>query len=679
MHSLSYIDYAIIIGYLGVSLIMGLIMTRKAGSSLDNYFLGGHSLPWWLLGVAGMANWFDLTGTMIITSFLYMMGPRGLFVEFRGGAVLILAFLLCYAGKWHRRSHCMTGAEWMTYRFGEGRAAEGLRLLSAVMAVISTVMLLAYLIRGTSLFFGMFFPFPPMATTLVVMALTTLYTVSSGFYGVVLTDLVQGVIVIFSCVVISVMAWHMVPGAASLAATASLVTGNSDWIHSYPAWHTPMPAGYEQYEPLIVIASFYLLRNVLCGMGSGAEPRYFGAKSDRDCGLQSLLQGIMVMFRWPLMIGFAIMGIYLVHSAFPHTEVTHQVAALVHARYPGTTAPFWNDLTADIVHAPSRYPPDLISGLQSILGPDWRGKLPLVGFNGTINPERILPAVLLNDLPTGLKGVVVVAMFAAMMSCKNGLVNGASAFMVKDIYQNFLRPRAATRELILASYASTIGIVALAFYFGVTATSINDLWGWIIMGFGAGGLAPAMLRFYWWRCNAWGMFGGILAGGVGAILQRIFIPQMPEWEQFVIMTILSFAGTIGISLVTAPTPMERLRHFYRTTRPFGLWAPLRGEFQGEARAAVDRENRNDILAVPFTLLWQVTMFLLPMQLVIKSYAAFLWTLPLFLIACAGMYVFWWKPLPPHSDQQEPEPFAPVGSLENSQTREMPAWTMTPDN
>src|SRR5512146_2287058 len=133
MHHLHKVDYGIIIAYLVFTTVVGMILTRRASKSLDHYFLGNRSLPWWLLGIAGMTNWFDLTGTMIITSFLYMLGPRGLFVEFRGGACLVLAFLLTYAGKWHRRSGCMTGAEWMTYRFGEGKAAEAVRLLSALM------------------------------------------------------------------------------------------------------------------------------------------------------------------------------------------------------------------------------------------------------------------------------------------------------------------------------------------------------------------------------------------------------------------------------------------------------------------------------------------------------------------------------------------------------------------
>jgi len=644
MHSLSFLDYSIIIGYLVLSLFAGVLMTRKAGSSLEHYFLGGRSLPWYLLGIAGMAVWFDLTGTMIITSFLYLLGPRGLYIEFRGGAVLVLAFLLAYAGKWHRRSGCMTQAEWMTFRFGTDKTAEGLRLLTALINVVSSIMFLAYLIRGASLFLGVFFPFPPMTTTLVLVVVSTLYTMGAGFYGVVLTDLVQGIILVFSCLIVATMAWMRVPDSASLAATARAVTGNVDWVNTQPAWHTHMPPGYEAYSPLILVAFFYLVRNVICGMGQGADQRYFAARNDRDCGLQSLLQGVTVMFRWPLMIGFAVMGIYLVHSVYPDSSVVQKTAELVRTYFPNTDPAYWHNLTSGIVNAPAKQPDGLISGLESLLGADWRGKLPLVGINGTVDPEQILPAVLLNVIPAGLRGVLVVAMFAAMMSCKNSIVNISSSFLVKDIYQNFLRPKAANRELIFASYLSTLGIVVVAFYFGIAAKSINDLWGWIIMGLTAGQLAPMALRLYWWRCNAWGMCGGYVLGGVGAVLQRIYYPQMPETWEFILMFSLSFIGTVGGSLLTAPTPMPVLQDFYRKTRPFGLWKPLRNEFKGADRVAVDGENRNDIITVPFALLWQVTLFLLPMQLVIKSYHSFWMTLPFFLVGLAGMYFYWWRPL-----------------------------------
>lgn len=216
MQHLHAVDYAIIIFDLIATTVIGLVLTRRASKSLEHYFLGNRNMPWWLLGVAGMSNWFDLTGTMMVTSFLYMLGPRGLYVEFRGGACLILPFLLAYAGKWHRRSGCMTGLEWLVYRYGRSASVEAVRLTSAILAVVSTVFSLAYLVRGTSLFLGIVLPFPPMMMTAIAVGFTALYTMFAGFYGVVITDLVQGVIIIIACIIIAVMAWNVVPDMGRL-------------------------------------------------------------------------------------------------------------------------------------------------------------------------------------------------------------------------------------------------------------------------------------------------------------------------------------------------------------------------------------------------------------------------------------------------------------------------------
>lgn len=648
MQALSTADYVIVIGYFAVTLVVGLMMTRRAGTSLEHYFLGGRSLPWYLLGIAGMTAWFDLTGTMLITSFLYMLGPRGLFIEFRGGAVLVLAFLLAYAAKWHRRSGVMTAPEWMTYRFGTGAGGEVVRVVSALMGIVGTVGMLAYLVRGTSIFLGMFLPYPPMVMTIALLTFTTIYTVSAGFYGVVMADLIQGVIIILACLIVGTMAFMMVPDVHALAATAARVTGNSEWTSTVPQWHTTMPKGYEAYESLIMFSFFYLVRNVLGGMGSGAEPRFFAARNDRECGLQCLLQGVTVMLRWPMMIGFAIMGIYLVNRTLPDPAALNRASAAIHAANPGITAANWFDKTSAITLKPAAHDPAMIGELRAALGDDWQGKLGLVGYRGGIDPERILPAVLIASIPSGLRGVLFIAMLAATMSCFTSLVNGCGALVVRDLYQNFLRPHAGNRELILTSYASTIAVVAAGFAMGVMAGNINELWGWLVMGFGAGGIAPAVLRLYWWRCNAWGVAGGLAFGMTGAVLQRFMMPGMVEWQQFLIMSALSFGGTIGFSLLTKPTDDACLRHFYRTTRPFGWWKPFENEFAGEAREDLRREHRNDILAVPFTLLAQVCFFLLPMQILVKNHAAFWTTLPLFLMGVAGMFIFWWRPLQHHS-------------------------------
>jgi Na+/proline symporter len=653
MHAIHWIDYTIIIIYFLFILAIGLVMTRKASSSLENYFLGGRSMPWYMLGIAGMTQWFDMTGTMIITSFLYMLGPRGLYIEFRGGAVLVLAFLLCYAGKWHRRSGCMTPAEWMSYRFGPGGSASAVRLISAVLGIIGTIGMLAYLVRGTSLFLGMFFPWSPTTLALIIVGVTTLYTMASGFYGVILTDVAQGVIIMVACVLVGLIGWHLVPDSASLGTIATKVTGNADWTSSALNWHTSMPKGYEPYQMLFMFAMFYLIRNVLGGMGSGAEPRYFGARNDRECGLQSLLQGLTVMLRWPMMIGFAVMGIYLVAGNYPDMAVVPKVTALIQQFHPNVAPGFWHDLTSQIANQPQAEPAALINGLQSLLGANWPERLQLIGSQGTINPERILPAVLMYSVPVGLKGFLLVAMFAAMMSTFTGTVNGASALVVKDVYQNFVRPRAGDREMIILSYAATLIIVAIGFWMGIAASSINKIWGWIIMSFGAGGLAPGLLRLYWWRFNAWGVFGGLLLGCTGCTLQLFLAPDMVEWQQFLLMGSLSFVGSLIGTYAAPPTPMAILRHFYATTRPFGLWGPVLATFPAAERHNLTREHRSDIMAVPFALLWQVSLFLLPMQLVIKSYGSFWRTLPLFVISAVGMYWYWWRNLDPDTAEAVP--------------------------
>jgi len=649
MTSLNFIDSSIIVIYLIITMGVGLIMTRKASQSLDNYYLGGRSLPWCMLGMAGMANWFDLTGTMIITSFLYMLGPKGLFIEFRGGAVLILAFLICYTGKWHRRSGCMTGAEWIAYRFGTGTEAKWMRFFKAFMTVVATVGMLAYLIRGTSLFVGMFIPMSPVMVTAGIVAFCTLYTMMAGFYGVVLTDLVQGAIVLIACVVVSVVAFNLVPSMDALAEVALSVTGNSTWTSSMPKWQTEMPAGYEMYQSLILFAAFYLMRNIIGGMGTGDESRYFGAKSDRDCALQSMLQGVTVAFRWPMMMGFAILGLFLVDQLLPTGNKSMEATAIVKTYHPDIEQGFWHELTTGIINSPEAYDPAMVQDLENTLGEEWQKRLPIVGYNGSVNPEQILPAVLLNSIPTGLRGLLIVAMLAAMMSTLTGEVNKTSAQVVKDIYQNSLRPKAKNRELILVAYISTAAIVAGSFWMGISAKSINSLWGWIIMSLTAGGLAPYVLRLYWWRCNAWGQIGGTVLGGIGAVTQRIIAPEMSELYQFGLMTGLSFAGTIGFSYMTAPTPMPILRNFYRTTRPFGWWGPLKADTEPGLLKKWQAEHRNDIISVPFVMTAQVTIFLMPMQIMIKSYSAFFMTLPIFIFAVVGTYWFWWRNLPPKND------------------------------
>ena len=645
MEYLSRVDYAVIAGYAAVLVGLAFYLQRRASASLEDYLIGGRRLPWWLLGVSGTASFLDVTGTMIITSFLFMLGPRGLFIEFRGGAVLALVFMFLWTGKWHRRSKCLTGAEWMIFRFGDGPGGRFAQFMSVIAGVAGTIGMLAYLIKGMGLFLSMFIPFSPLQCALLLVAVATIYTMVSGFYGVVYTDLFQSVIIMIAVTGITIMAVSKVASVPDLGAFAAGITGNGDWMSSAPHWHTEMPKGYEVYRHLFLFALFYLLRNVFGGMAAGGDPKYFGARNDRECGTLTFLWTWLMTLRWPMMMGFAVLGLFLVRDLFPDMSVIAECARILKAHSPDVEEAQWAELVSSVVNSPEKFPAELTTQLQALLGGDWSKKLMLVSFHGNINPERILPAVLLFDIARGLRGLFLVALIAACMSTFDSTVNATTGLLTRDVYQKYLRPEAKTKELIYISWFFVAALVGLAFLFAYSVKSINDIWGWIIMGLGGGLLMPGFLRLYWWRFNGSGFAAGTFVGLVAAVLQRHYYPGMDERLQFMIIGCIGLVGSVAGAYLSPPTDDKVLRHFYRTTRPMGVWGPLKSALSGEEFTAMRREHFFDVAASPFALLWQICLFLLPMQLVIGAWRSAAVTAVLWLAGLIGLYFLWYRQLP----------------------------------
>lgn len=554
------LDFVIAAGYCLAVPLAGLVLARRASAGLDAYFLGNRRFGSLFLGVSGMADWFDLSGTMVITSLLFLMGPRGLYVEFRGGAVLVLAFLMLWTGKWHRRSGCMTAAEWITFRFGEGRAAAALRTALAAFNAVVGVGMLAYAVRGAVIFFDVLLPYPPVAVTALVVGATALYTTAAGFYGVTVTNLVHGAVILLACLLVGGLAWLFVGASGFDGAFAAGVTGVQAWPCAWPsARMAGLPPGYENREYLLAFAALCLARSVIGGMGTGNEARYFAARDDRSCGIQTLLQGLLIAFRWPLMMGFAVLGIQLLASRQTAGDAGAAAAAFA---------------------------------------------------------EQVIPAVLAERLPPVVRGIVLAALLGAMMSTVACTLNSAAATCVRDLYQRLLRPRAERRELMLASYGASLLLAALSFWAGVGASDLNRFWGWLAMGLTAGCCGPMFLRLYWWRCNAAGAAAGILAGMACALAQRLLAPAWGEGPQFAVALGSSVAGTVVGSLLTAPVPHAVAERFVRVTRPFGWW----GGYASLLSDADRREHRRDIASVPFVMLAQVALFLFSMQLVLRDAA-----------------------------------------------------------
>ena len=646
MKYLNFIDYGIIVAYLLVLLIIGQILKKRASASIEDYFLGGRKMPWWALGMSSMAAWLDMTGTMVIVSFLYLMGPRAMYLEgFRGGACLVLVFIMLFTAKWHRRSGVITGAEWMVFRFGNDNWAKFARITAVIGAVGGVLGLLAYSFKGAGLFLSMFLPFTPLTCTVIMMVVTVLYTMEAGFYGVIVTDIFQSVCIWIAVIFITILA--VIKTAGIDFSTLSLaVTGNNNWLSSAPQWKTEMPPGYEKYSFLTLVGGYFLLKTVFQGLGSGADPKYFGARSDRECGLLNFMCGWLMMLRWPLMLGFAILGLLLVKELFPDHSTLVQATALIKSHLGNIPDYKWEEVTAGIINNPGAYSSDLINGLKSILGDDFASRLMLVKYNGTINPERILPAVLLHDVPMGVRGLIIVALLAAAMSTFNALINWATGFFTRDIWQGYVRPKASNKELISISWAFGFLLVVTSFVMAYYTTSINQIWGWVMGGLAAGFAVPGILRLYWWRFNAGGYGVGMLVGMTAAFVQAHFWPDLFEWYQFTYVLGTGIVGAVIGTYITKPTDQKVLENFYKKTRPFGVWGPLKNAFGPEFRESTKREHFYDIISIPFALGWLISILFMPMQAMLRRWEALGYTSILFAISMTGLYFFWYTKLPP---------------------------------
>jgi Na+/proline symporter len=176
--NLHYIDIGIIVLYFALTLIVGFAVSRKAVKNMDSYFLGGKSLPWWILGVSNASGMFDITGTMWLVYICFIYGLKSAWLPWVW-PMFNQIFLMVYLAKWLRRSNVMTGAEWIVCRFGKNRGANLAHMSVVVYALISMIGFIAYGFKGIGKFAAVFLPwdFSPNTYALFFMGITTLYVV----------------------------------------------------------------------------------------------------------------------------------------------------------------------------------------------------------------------------------------------------------------------------------------------------------------------------------------------------------------------------------------------------------------------------------------------------------------------------------------------------------------------
>ena len=260
------------------------------------------------------------------------------------------------------------------------------------------------------------------------------------------------------------------------------------------------------------------------------------------------------------------------------------------------------------------------------------------------DPETVLPVVINNLVPVGIKGFLVAGLMAAAMSTFDSTVNAGAAYWVKDIYQTYLNPKASEKQLMRHSRWSSVAIVVLGLGFMLLINNINEIWGWITSSLGAGLLIPTMLRWYWWRMNGYGFAWGTLAGMVAAILQRMFLPDIPEYFSFLIASGASLVGVIIGTYMAEPTDEKVLLDFYKRTRPFGFWGPIKAKIEQKQMAQINKENKRDIWSTVIAVPWQVVLFLTGMALILKRWDELAWLALILAALSAGLYFNWFRHL-----------------------------------
>jgi Na+/proline symporter len=584
------IDFAIITLYMTALIIVGVWFQKKASKGIDSYFLGNRQIPWWVLGASGMASNLDIAGTMIIVAFIYAIGAKGFYIEIRGGVTLIMAFLMIFMGKWNRRAGVMTLAEWMELRFGKGRQGSVARLITAISSIIITIAMITYFAKGAGKFVGEFLGIRPELASLLMIIIAMIYTVSSGLYGVTYTDLFQGLLIgftiIFVCIFVFTSSHFSIPESFSVSVPLldggfqEIKTTAKEWINVVPKWRMNLPGEYAKYNLFGIATIFYLFKVTIEGSGGT--------------------------------------GGYMIQRYF----------AAKSDKEAGLLSLFWTSLLS------LRWP--FIASI-AIMGISYG-----VTHSVIADPEAVLPIVINNYIPLGIKGLLVAGLIAAAMSTFDSTVNAGAAYFVKDIYQRYLKPEASEKSLMLMSRLSSIVIVVLGLLFSFTIKNINEIWGWITMGIGAGLMIPQLIRWYWWRLNGYGFAIGTFVGMTAGILQKLFLPNIPEYFTFIIAAGSSLIATIIGTLLTTPTDEKVLDNFYRVTRPFGAWNPIRKKYSKKFIDSVNQENRRDIFSIFFAVPWQICLFLMWMMLMMKNWTAFGVLIILVTIFSIVLYFSWFR-------------------------------------
>lgn len=513
--TLQTVDWIIIGTFFLISLVIGILVSKKAGRNTSEYFLSGRSMPWWLLGVSMVATTFSADTPNLIADIVRNNGVAGNWVWW---AFLLTGMLtvFLYAKLW-RRSKVLTDLEFYELRYS-GKEAAFLRGFRALylgfffnIIIMATVSLAAIKIGGVLM--GL----TPIQTLLTASILTVIYSSLGGLKGVLITDFFQFIIAMVG----SIWATIIIVDMPEIGGLENLLTHENvrDKLNLFP--------DFSNTDMLVTLFIIPIAVQWWSVWYPGAEPggggyiaqRMLSAKDEKNAVWATLLFNI-------------------VHYAIrPWPWIIVALASLIIFPEMSDLAKAFPDVDASIINDDLAYP------------------------------------AMLTYLPAGILGLVLTSLIAAFMSTISTHLNWGSSYMVNDFYQRFIRPRASSKELVFIARVSTVVLMLfaaiLALYLSNALQAFN-----ILLQIGAGTGLLFILRWYWYRINAW---SEITAMSVSFILALYFqlvhpqtgLPELSSSAQLVLGILITTIAWVSVTLLTKPSNEETLKSFYKLIRPGG--------------------------------------------------------------------------------------------------------------
>ncbi len=512
---LSTLDWILIAVFFAISLLIGLLVSKKAGSSSSEFFLSGRNMPWWLLGVSMVATTFSADTPNLVTNLVRDQGVSG---NWAWWAFLITGMLtvFVYAKLW-RRSKVMTDIEFYELRYS-GKPAAFLRGFRALyLGLIFNVLVMGTVSLAAIKFGEVVLGMPGWLTLLIAGTITLLYSALGGLKAVIITDFVQFIIAMTGSIWACIYLLNLEPvGGLSSLLSNELVQSK---LSILPDLSDPAIWGPVLLVPLAVQwwASYYPGSEP--GGGGYIAQRMFSAKDEKNAVGATLLYNIAhyAIRPWPWIL-IALTSLVI----FPEISDLSQA-------FP--------NLSADKLGHDVAYP------------------------------------AMLTFLPSGLLGLVAASLIAAYMSTMSTQLNLGASYLVNDFYQRFFRPDASERRLVWVGRFFTIISMVLGTILGLLLTDAGQAFNYLLL-LGAGTGLIYILRWFWWRINAYteiiAMISSlIIASYLTFVHDRLEWFPLEDWQKTILGAILTTVVWIAATYITPQTNRHTLFSFYKLIRPGG--------------------------------------------------------------------------------------------------------------